>query len=205
MPYILSLLPLLACPVGMGLIMWFMMRGSKQGQTPQETDFTSVNRSQEPDAITEAPPQREPLFKMLFMCLNWKVVIGLAIVALIVLVLAPQFILGALPLLIVAACPLSMLFMMRGMRGMQNGMSRPTSPLTSMRQSPALDEPTREAQLAALRSQLSHIQTQQEAIASRITQIESDDGGASFSPEYASYGDSNSFVDGERREALPKG
>jgi hypothetical protein len=191
MPYILSLLPLLACSVGMGVIMWFMMRGSKQGQTPQETEFTSVNRYQEPGAITEATTQREPLSKMLFKCLNWKVVIGLALVALIVLVLAPQFILVALPLLIVAACPLSMLFMMRGMRGMQNGMS----------QSPAI-EPTREEQLAALRSQLSHIQTEQEALTNQITQIESDDGVAFSSSEIR--GDIDSFFDEERREALPK-
>ena len=37
MQYILSILPLLACPVGMGLMMWFMMRGNKQ-QTTGEAD-----------------------------------------------------------------------------------------------------------------------------------------------------------------------
>jgi hypothetical protein len=29
---------LLACPVGMGLMMWFMMKGQKTGPTPRVTD-----------------------------------------------------------------------------------------------------------------------------------------------------------------------
>src|SRR5260370_42554159 len=58
--------------------------------------------------------------KMLAMCLNWKVVAGLAVVALGVWVFAPNLILAALPLLVVAACPLSMLIMMRGRSNMSN-------------------------------------------------------------------------------------
>lgn len=51
------------------------------------------------------------------MCFNRKVLTGLAAVALGILVVAPQLFSRALPLLVVAACPLSMLFMMRGMSG----------------------------------------------------------------------------------------
>lgn len=55
------------------------------------------------------------------MCLNKKVVVALAAAALAVWVLAPGAIAGALPVLVLAACPLSMLFMMRGMRTPQRG------------------------------------------------------------------------------------
>lgn len=51
------------------------------------------------------------------MCFNRKVLLGLGAVALGVLAFAPQFFSSALPLLFVAACPLSMLLMMRGMSG----------------------------------------------------------------------------------------
>lgn len=49
------------------------------------------------------------------MCLNWKVLAGLAVAGLGVLVVAPHLALSVLPVLLFAACPLSMLFMMRGM------------------------------------------------------------------------------------------
>lgn len=52
------------------------------------------------------------------MCFNKKVIVGLAVVAVGVVIAAPDLLLGALPLLILAACPLSMVLMMRGMRGM---------------------------------------------------------------------------------------
>ncbi len=51
-------------------------------------------------------------------CLNWKVIGALAAAGLGIYVFAPGWAAAALPLLIVAACPLSMLLMMRAMRPM---------------------------------------------------------------------------------------
>ena len=51
-------------------------------------------------------------------CLNWKVMAALAAAGLGVYVFAPGWAAAALPLLIVAACPLSMLLMMRAMGSM---------------------------------------------------------------------------------------
>jgi hypothetical protein len=49
------------------------------------------------------------------MCFNRNVLIGLGVAALGVLVLAPDAFGAVLPLLVVLACPLSMVFMMRAM------------------------------------------------------------------------------------------
>src|SRR6266571_2854477 len=163
MQYILSWLPVLACPVGMGLMMWFMMRGNKQ-QTPGEAGHTPMQTDSQPLEGTEpsgvaAPPKSAATFNLLGMCLNWKVLAGLAVVGLIVLVVAPQFIWAALPILLVAACPLSMLFMMRGM---QHGGSQ--SPPVGSTQ----DEP-----LTELHSRLLSVQAEQEALAKQIAERES--------------------------------
>lgn len=53
--------------------------------------------------------------KILGMCINRNVIIGLAVVGLAVWWLAPSAVAGVLPLLLVAACPLSMLIMMKVM------------------------------------------------------------------------------------------
>jgi hypothetical protein len=100
------------------------------------------------------------------MCLNWKVLAGLAVVGLIVLVVAPQFIGAALPLLLVAACPLSMLFMMRGMSGRGNSTTQ-----VQGERVPAVGL-TRDEHLATLKSSLSSVQAEQEAIARQIAEME---------------------------------
>ena len=56
--------------------------------------------------------------RMLRMCLNPRVIAALAAVAVGIYVLAPGLFAAALPLLVLAACPLSMLIMMRAMGGM---------------------------------------------------------------------------------------
>lgn len=52
------------------------------------------------------------------MCLNWKVLGALGAVGIAVVVIAPGLASAALPVLLLAACPLSMLAMALGMRGM---------------------------------------------------------------------------------------
>lgn len=49
------------------------------------------------------------------MCVNWKVVAALALVGVALFALAPGALGAALPVLVIAACPLSMLLMMRAM------------------------------------------------------------------------------------------
>ena len=157
MQYILSLLPVLACPIGMGLMMWFMMRGNKDSAKPGSNQVPMNTYNQSLADIHESP-ERAPLLKMLFMCLNWKVVAGLAVVALAVVVVAPQYIWAALPLLIVAACPLSMLFMVRGMHSMNNPSPAPGVP--------------HDARLPELQSHLSSLQAEQEVIDDQSAELE---------------------------------
>lgn len=53
------------------------------------------------------------------MCFNWKVLAGLGVVGVGLYVVNPGLVLGALPFLLLAACPLSMLLMGKSMGGMQ--------------------------------------------------------------------------------------
>lgn len=101
------------------------------------------------------------------MCLNWKVIAGLAVVGLGTWAVAPGLAVAALPLLILAVCPISMLLMMRGMQGGQCA-SRP-----QQASSPARTGLTRDEQLAELRTQLTDIQEQQDGIAREISRLES--------------------------------
>lgn len=95
--------------------------------------------------------------KMLKMCLNWKVLLGLAAVGVGIYLVAPSLVLAALPILLLAACPLSMLLMMWGMQHTQGqGQQPPQEPDLGL---------TREERITQLR-------TQQAALADQIGALE---------------------------------
>ena len=75
--------------------------------------------------------------RMLMMCLNWKVLAALAIVGGGIYAVAPGLMAVALPILLLAVCPLSMLFIMKAMQG-DGRESGSQSPATGA-------DPTREA------------------------------------------------------------
>ena len=103
------------------------------------------------------------------MCFNWKVLAGLAAVGVGIYVVAPELTLSALPLLLLAACPLSMLFMMKGMGGMQGGQCS----TQGQQGQQAVGQPlSREEQLAQLRAQLQSVGEQQTALARQIEQLQ---------------------------------
>ena len=77
-------------------------------------------------------------------CLDWRVLVGLAAVGVGIYMVAPGTVVTALPILSLAACPLSMLLMMKAVRESpgEDGGSRATG-----------DGLTREEQLARMRGQ----------------------------------------------------
>ena len=58
-------------------------------------------------------------------CVNWKVVAALAAAGLGLWAIAPGLATAALPLLVLAACPLSMVLMMRAMGSSDENCTRP--------------------------------------------------------------------------------
>jgi len=136
--------------------------------------------------------------KILNMCLNWKVLVGLAVVGIAVFVINPHLALGVLPLLLLAVCPLSMLFMMKSMGGGQQatvngqytcpmhpevrsdqpgrcprcGMELvPTAP---QRAAPAVG--TQEDRVMHLQAQLQSLKAEQAALEREVEQLEMDAG-----------------------------
>ncbi len=98
--------------------------------------------------------------KMLKMCLNWKVLASLAAVGVGVYLLAPGLLAEAVPILLLAACPLSMLLMMWGMQ-----QSQEQNQQTPQESDVGL---TREERIAQLRAQ-------QAALADRIGELEQEE------------------------------
>lgn len=80
------------------------------------------------------------------MCFDWKVLVGQVAVGIAIAVLVPQLTLRALPLLLLAACPLAILLMM-------NQMDKDSISASSHRRSllPASKSLNRDEQLAQLR------------------------------------------------------
>lgn len=105
-------------------------------------------------------------------CMNWRVIVGLAAVGLGVWLVAPGLVAGAVPLLIVAMCPLSMLVMMGGMPRGQGSSQSACATQSSPASQPRGVARTREEQLAALQEQLSSVHVQYDAIAHEIAQLE---------------------------------
>ena len=97
------------------------------------------------------------MIKILKMCLNPKVLAGLTAVGVGVYLFAPGLVAEALPILLLAACPLSMVLMMWGMQHTQ-GQGQQTS------QEPDVGL-TSEERIAQLREQ-------QSALADRIGELE---------------------------------
>ena len=133
MQYLLSFLPLLACPLMMGGMMWLIMRsmrGDKE-QIPANSAEISPRRegelrgvSRDRTTVPETPAQAQPsFFKAIWdciqMCLNWKVLVGLVGVAALIGVFAPHLLFVALPTLLILVCPLSMGIMLLRMGRMR--------------------------------------------------------------------------------------
>jgi hypothetical protein len=108
MSALLPLLAMLACPIGMGLMMWLMMRGQHHTQS---SNVTGAHIS-----MREPARQVGGRFSFAGLCLNWQVLGGLLAIGGLVWFVAPNLIWLALPVLFLLACPLSMILMMRTMR-----------------------------------------------------------------------------------------
>lgn len=103
--------------------------------------------------------------KMLRACLNWKVIGGLALVGIGVWSVAPNLLVAALPVLLIAVCPLSMMFMMRGMHADQQGASVP-------RTEHGEGIATSAQRLAELKGRLEQTRSEQESIRREIERLE---------------------------------
>ncbi len=167
MAYLIALLPTILCPLVMGLLMWLMMR-------QQPTNQPSEHQSSQPDqsamqpvpaaGVTSPMHRARSFFRMPQLCLNWKVLGGLALVGVAIWIVAPQAALFILPFLLIAACPLSMLLMMRGMQGNQcatSSVSRP-APATTLSEG----------------EQLAQLRTEQLLITQKIAHLEAEHDGA---------------------------
>lgn len=109
---------------------------------------------------------------MLKMCLNWKVIVGVAVVGVALFVYAPGFAYAALPFLVLAICPLSMIFMMKAMNGMGGDSKSSEGCAMSGQKQPE----GREGQLAQLKGE-------QQQLSSKIAALEAEEEVVDTDPE----------------------
>ena len=110
------------------------------------------------------------MVKLFGMCFNWKVLVALALVGIGIWVVAPNAILKALPFLVLAACPLTMLLMALGMKRVMGG-ARQDSP-ASHEDSPQPAQVARAERLAELEAKQAGLQREIAQVRSEIDQPE---------------------------------
>lgn len=115
--------------------------------------------------------------------LKWRIGGGLALLGLVLYAAAPSLVGAVLPLLLVAACPLMMVFMMKGMHGGQSGQGGHRSSQPGETRQPARAGLNRDERLAELKAQLASVQTRQEAIAREVAELEGEDSPTVRQPE----------------------
>lgn len=96
------------------------------------------------------------------MCLNWKVIAGVAVVAVGFYTFAPGLAAAALPFLVLAICPLSMLLMMGMMNKGESGAAC------------AVGRMNAESASASSAEELARLKAQQQELARQIEALESD-------------------------------
>jgi Sec-independent protein translocase protein TatA len=116
---------------------------------------------------------------ILKMCLNWKVVVILAAVGVGVALIAPSLLVAAVPLLVFAACPLSMLLMMAAMGGMKGG--RRASGLEQEHESSGTQ--SRNERLADLKARLAQLQDEQAALTRAVADLEGEEATTAGRPQ----------------------
>jgi len=99
------------------------------------------------------------MLNVLKACYDWRVISALAAVGVGVVLFAPDLVALALPLLIVAACPISMALMMRTM-----------GPAHDTTRSPVALDPTQQANL--LREELAASRRQQERLEAELDALD---------------------------------
>lgn len=115
------------------------------------------------------PLNKDCAVNMLKMCLNWKVMVGLAAAGLGIYLLAPGAFAAALPLLFLAVCPLSMVVMMMMMNRSGGDTGSPQESNDDPVASPATaPPPTASTTEGALQAELDHVQARQTALLDQL-------------------------------------